>query len=85
MQYRTYIDNENVTCKLELTITRQNDMNDNKDQYQLNLFPHNQMEVVTSKYCQEKIFSMSPHGSSDDTFQARFPNIFVAYPLGLRE
>ena len=42
MQYRAYIDNKNVTCKLELTITRQNDINGNEALYQLklNLYRH---------------------------------------------
>ena len=37
MQYRAYIDNKNVTCKLKLTIARQNDINGNVVQYQLKL------------------------------------------------
>ena len=39
----------------------------------------NQMEVVIFKYYQAKIFIVV---SSKDTFPARFPNIFVDYPLG---
>ena len=37
------------------------------------------MEVITFKYYLAKIFIVV---SSKDTFPARFPNIFVDYPLG---
>ena len=43
----------------------------------------NQMEVDTFKYYQVKdLYKQMIVVSKDDTFPARFPNIFVDYPLG---
>ena len=49
----------------------------------------NQMEVVTFKYYQilsgkdlYKQMIVVSAGTHDDTFPARFPNIFIDYPLG---
>ena len=63
MQYRAYIDNKNVTCKLELTITRQNDINGNEAQLKLNLFAQACSElfffiwVAVSKCCFHDTYS----------------------------
>ena len=43
----------------------------------------NPMEVDNSKSCWEKTFTIKTIVvSRDDTFHARFPNIFVDYSLG---